>query len=84
MPMVFSKFSFYFKAFSTFLEWVLSNVASPDGIIHYLDDFLITGPAVICAYILSSFSKLCKLFGIPLAHKKQLVLFQLLNSWALP
>lgn len=53
MPMGFSK--------SCFLQWVLSKIAPPGGIIHYMDDFLCIGPAdsAMCAYILYCFPNIC-------------------------
>lgn len=72
MPMGFSKSCSYFKSFSTFLQWVLSQNSPQGGVIHYLDDFLFIGPAEshICSEMLGCFVNICDSFGIPLANEK--------------
>ena len=61
-----------FERFSTFLEYCAHKVAATDNIIHYLDDFLFAGSADSsdCGRALSSFTVVCKDFGVPLASDK--------------
>ena len=72
MPMGCSISCVTFERFSTFLEYCVRKVAATDNIIHYLDDFLFTGSAdsLDCARALSSFTVVCKDFGVPLASDK--------------
>lgn len=76
MPMGFSLSCFYFEAFATFLQSVLSENTSSGGSLHYLDDFLFVGPpdSSICydtGYdALACFINICKSIGVPMAQEK--------------
>lgn len=61
-----------FEAFSSFLEWVVREVAGLDSVIHYLDDFLCIGPpaSAVCAILLSTLQHIADRFGVPLAAEK--------------
>lgn len=64
LPMGCSLSCFYFVAFSSFLEWVVSSESGSNFIIHYLDDF------PDCSFLLELFFKMCSHFGVPLALEK--------------
>ncbi|XP_040211442.1 uncharacterized protein LOC120942272 [Rana temporaria] len=61
-----------FEQFSSFLEWVVRDVAGVDSVIHYLDDFLCIGPAgsKVCAVLLATLEHIAERFGVPLAPDK--------------
>lgn len=46
-----------FERLSTFLEWALRDRSGLAMVVHYLDDFLLTGPADsnICGFLLHAF-----------------------------
>lgn len=72
LPMGCSLSFFYFEAFTTFLEWVVSCVGRAGGVVHYLDDFLFVGPSLspVCEWLLRCFISICSDFGVPLAQEK--------------
>ncbi|CAJ0927860.1 unnamed protein product [Ranitomeya imitator] len=57
---------------STFLEWVARKITRLTAITHYLDDFLIVGPAGsdICSTALAQFKDAMAHFGVPLSPEK--------------
>ncbi|XP_040197615.1 solute carrier organic anion transporter family member 1C1-like [Rana temporaria] len=57
---------------SSFLEWVVRDVAGVSSIIHYLDDFLCIGPAAsrIAAILLATLEHMAERFGVPLSPEK--------------
>lgn len=61
-----------FEAFSTFLEFVAKTRSACPHITHYLDDFLMVGPAgtSACADRLATFKAIAAEFGVPLAADK--------------
>ncbi|XP_077342712.1 uncharacterized protein LOC143987679 [Lithobates pipiens] len=61
-----------FERFSSFVEWVVRDVAGVNSAIHYLDDFLCVGPAssALCAVLLTTLEWVAEVFGIPLAPEK--------------
>jgi hypothetical protein len=63
-----------FKKNSTFFEWVLKQQTNSSNVIHYLDDFLVTGNKGTddCARLMTNFSFICSDLGVPLAHKKSI------------
>ncbi|CAJ0945005.1 unnamed protein product [Ranitomeya imitator] len=69
LPMGCSISCFYFELFSTFLEWVARKITR---LTHYLDDFLIVGPAGsdVCAAALAQFKDAMAHFGVPLSPEK--------------
>ncbi|CAJ0944438.1 unnamed protein product [Ranitomeya imitator] len=56
----------------TFLEWVARKITRLTAITHYLDDFLIVGPAgsEVCATTLAQFKDTMAHFGVPLSPEK--------------
>ncbi|XP_077113160.1 uncharacterized protein LOC143768361 [Ranitomeya variabilis] len=58
--------------FSTFLEWVARKVTRLPSITHYLDDFLLVGPAnsEACHHALVQFKDVMSRFGVPLSPEK--------------
>lgn len=62
-----------FEKFSSFLEWVLQQCTGLQTTKHYLDDYLLTGPAESgqCAQLLQAFVELSGELGVPLAHEKK-------------
>ncbi|XP_069584511.1 uncharacterized protein [Ranitomeya imitator] len=72
LPMGCSISCFYFELFSTFLEWVARKITRLTAITHYLDDFLIVGPAGsdVCATALAQFKDTMAHFGVPLSPEK--------------
>ncbi|CAJ0946547.1 unnamed protein product [Ranitomeya imitator] len=58
--------------FSTFLEWVARKVTRLPSITHYLDDFLLVGPAnsEVCYQALVQFKDVMSCFGVPLSPEK--------------
>lgn len=72
LPMGFSLSCFYFEAFSSFIEWVVSRQVVGGGILHYLDDFLFVGPrdSVHCVMMMKAFFVVAEIFGIPFAREK--------------
>ena len=62
-----------FELFSTFLEFRVKHVTRSQGVTHYLDDFLFVGnSAASCASLLSAFSRICQVLGVPIAQEKTL------------
>ncbi|XP_077111884.1 uncharacterized protein LOC143767433 [Ranitomeya variabilis] len=72
LPMGCSISCFYFELFSTFLEWVARKITRQTAITHYLDDFLIVGPAGsdVCSTTLAQFKDAMEHFGVPLSPEK--------------
>ncbi|CAJ0961225.1 unnamed protein product [Ranitomeya imitator] len=72
LPMGCSISCFYFELFSTFLEWVARKITRQTAITHYLDDFLIVGPAGsdVCSTALAQFKDAMEHFGVPLSPVK--------------
>ncbi|XP_069591473.1 uncharacterized protein [Ranitomeya imitator] len=72
LPMGCSISCFYFELFSTFLEWVARKITRLTAITHYLDDFLIVGPAGsdVCSTALAQFKDALAHFGVPLSPEK--------------
>ncbi|XP_077119507.1 uncharacterized protein LOC143775353 isoform X2 [Ranitomeya variabilis] len=72
LPMGCSISCFYFELFSTFLEWVAREITRLTAITHYLDDFLIVGPADsdVCSSALAQFKDALTYFGVPLFPEK--------------
>lgn len=62
----------YFEAFSSFLQWALTNTGDVVGVTHYLDDFLFIGAAGTqeCSRGLQDFQDLARHLGVPLAPGK--------------
>jgi hypothetical protein len=61
-----------FEKFSTFLQWLVRYFAEKDSLDHYLDDFIFAGPNGTnnCSDLVSTFSKVCGLLGVPIANEK--------------
>ena len=61
-----------FNDFADILEWILKFWALTEFLLHYLDDFFLTGPAGsnVCADNLEKAKLLCLELGIPLAPEK--------------
>ncbi|XP_075706093.1 uncharacterized protein LOC142740479 [Rhinoderma darwinii] len=72
LPRGCSILSTYFKAFSSFLEWVICEVAGVASLIHYLDDFLCVGLAgsLVCGNMLSTMEWVARRLGVPHAPDK--------------
>ena len=60
-----------FNGYADALEWIMRN-EGVQNLLHYLDDFLVLGPAGSgeCQAALQSMLSLCDRLGIPLAHEK--------------
>ena len=61
-----------FETFSTFLQWVFSEVSGSAQVTHYLDDFFFVGApgSTDCHEMLASFRELMKEMSVPLAEEK--------------
>ena len=61
-----------FETFSTFLEWVFSEVTGLAQVTHHLDDcfFVGTPGSTDCQKHLASFKELMEYLGLPLAEEK--------------
>ena len=61
-----------FSDFADILQWILQNWALIEFLLHYLDDFFLTGPpeSDICQNNLSKAEMLCAELGVPLAEEK--------------
>ena len=61
-----------FNDFADILEWILKYWALIQFLLHYLDDFFLTGPAGsnVCAVNLEKAKLLCLELGVPLAPEK--------------
>ena len=61
-----------FSDFADILQWILQNWALIDFLLHYLDDFFLTGPpeSDICQNNSSKAEMLCAELGVPLAEEK--------------
>ncbi|XP_040186277.1 uncharacterized protein LOC120918659 [Rana temporaria] len=72
LPMGCSISCAFFETFSSFLEWVVRDVARVDSVVHYLDDFLCVGPpsSRVCAILLATLQHIAGRFGVPLAADK--------------
>ncbi|CAN2388360.1 RNA-mediated [Pristimantis euphronides] len=72
LPMGCSISCAYFEAFSSFLEWVMRDIAGSETIIHYLDDFFCVAPGDTkgCLGLLKAIEWVCGHFGVPLAPEK--------------
>ena len=72
LPMGCSISCAFFETFSSFLEWVVRDVAGTESVIHYLDDFLCVGPpsSNVCAVLLATLQHIADRFGVPLAADK--------------
>lgn len=72
LPMGCSTSCVLFEQFSSFMEWVVRDIAGVNSIIHYLDDFLCLGPASSEVYVvlLATLEHIAARFGIPLAPEK--------------
>ena len=65
-----------FNEFADIMQWILQNWALIEFLLHYLDDFFLTGPPnflYICQSNLSKAKVLCSELGVPLAEEKLLV-----------
>ena len=60
-----------FSAIADALIWVLHKKGFPSSL-HYLDDFLLVGPAgtPVCAEALQAMLQLCEVLGVPVAEEK--------------
>lgn len=67
MPMNLSVSCSHFECFSSFLEWAVQFKTGVAYTVHYLDDFLFSGPqdSAICAHLLRAFTDLCMELGVP-------------------
>ncbi|XP_070608807.1 uncharacterized protein [Erythrolamprus reginae] len=72
LPMGCSVSCSLFESFSTFLEWALRRQSGLGTVVHYLDDFLLAGPAHSeqCFALMRDFEALCAQLGVPLASEK--------------
>lgn len=72
-----------FEQFSSFVEWVVRNMAGVESIVHYLDDFLCVAPASsrICVVLLNTLEHIADRF--PLAPDRTEGPSTSLTSWAL-
>lgn len=63
---------FIFDQYASALEWILRHNYSITELIHYLDDFLLVGPATSnqCKQALELILKLCAQLGFPIAMEK--------------
>lgn len=63
---------YYFELFSSFLEWLVVQLAGMHSLLHYLDDFLFIGLASSgqCHRLLSILQDTCEQFAIPLSADK--------------
>lgn len=70
--MGFSISCYFFKLFSSFLEWVIPYETSSRCIIHYFDDFLFVSPVGSdqCRFHLDTFKFYMARFGVPLSSEK--------------
>jgi hypothetical protein len=70
-----------FENFSTALHWFTELQCHNKNILHYLDDFLLGGPAEspLCQIILDTFRDVCKTWGVPLAEDKTVEPVQILT-----
>ena len=70
-----------FENFSTTLHWFTELQCHNKNILHYLDDFLLGGPAEspLCQIILDTFRDVCKTWGVPLAEDKTVEPVQILT-----
>lgn len=61
-----------FESFSTVLHWYVEQKSNNENILHYLDDFLLGGPAdsLQCKNTLTIFEDCCSFWGVPLAEGK--------------
>jgi hypothetical protein len=61
-----------FEKFSSALYWYTEFCSQDKNIIHYLDDFLLGGEdsTTQCFDALTTFQKVCKKWGVPLAEEK--------------
>ena len=61
-----------FEKFSTFLDWLVKNLAKINSMDHYLDDFIFVGVynSNQCRELVSTFSKVCSELGVPIAEEK--------------
>ena len=61
-----------FETFSTFLQWVVESQSGLNSIDHYLDDFIFMGAdgSNNCSLLMSTFEKVCKELGVPIAKNK--------------
>ena len=73
LPMGCSSSCHIFERFSTALEWIATHKFGIQSIIHYLDDFLIVGPANSdqCETDLNNFLSMCERIGVPIKSEKQ-------------
>ena len=71
LPMGCSSSCSIFEAFSTSLEWIMSQRYPHIGIVHLLDDFLfVCSTYDKCLEVLDSFKELCLDIGVPLSEEK--------------
>ena len=72
LPMGCSSSCHIFERFSTALEWIATHKFGIQSIIHYLDDFLIVGPANSdqCQTDLNNFLSMCERIGVPIKSEK--------------
>jgi hypothetical protein len=70
-----------FENFSTALHWFTELQCHNKNILHYLDDFLLGGPAEspLCQITLDTFRDVCKTWGVPLAEDKTVEPVQILT-----
>ena len=61
-----------FEKFSTFLDWLVKDLAKINSMDHYLDDFIFVGVynSNQCRELVSTFSKVCSELGVPIAEEK--------------
>ena len=72
LPMGYSGSCQIFEKFSTFLQWLISQDQNSLNLDHYLDDFFFCGRPQTseCEDLMSSFSKMCSMLGVPVADEK--------------
>jgi len=71
LPMGCSSSCAIFEAFSTALEWIISNQILNVSVLHILDDFLFIASSYRECYLaLDKFRHICQDIGVPLAPEK--------------
>ena len=80
LPMGCSSSCSIFEAFSTALEWIITQQLKNVTVIHILDDFLFIAPTFQqCQSSLSIFKQICLDIGVPLAPDKTVGPSQILD-----
>ena len=63
---------YIFNSVATMVEWILTNNYAIPNLLHYLDDFITTGPpsSPLCQSYLNTALEVCKHLGLPLHPNK--------------